>query len=54
MVDVLLTKSGILGNVRVGEDVDENDLKMGWFPDGLVRLLSPDAVAGPRSYCSQL
>ena len=40
--------------MRVGEDVDENDLKMGWFPDGLVRSLSPGVVAGPRSYSSQL
>ena len=54
MVVVLLTRSWARGNVRVGDVVDENDLKMGWLPDGLVRLLSPEAVAGPKSYCSQL
>ena len=42
------------GSVRVGDDVEENDRKMGWLPDGFVRLLSPVAVVGPRSYSSQL
>ena len=54
MVVELFTKSGMRGNTLVGEVVDEKDLKMGWLPDGLVRLLSPPAVVGPKSYSSQL
>ena len=54
MVVELFTRSCTLGNVRVGEVVDEKDLKIGWLPDGFVRLLSPDAVDGPKSYSSQL
>ena len=54
MVVELFTRSCARGKVRVGDVVEENDLKIGWLPEGLVRLLSPDAVAGPKSYSSQL
>ena len=54
MVVVLFTRSCTRGRVLVGDDVDENERKMGWLPEGFVRLLSPVAVVGPRSYSSQL
>ena len=54
MVVELFTRSCARGNVRMGEVLEENDLNIGWLPEGFVRLLSPDAVDGPKSYSSQL
>jgi hypothetical protein len=34
--------------------VEDQDLNIGWLPDGLVRLPSLLDVWGPKSYCSQL
>ena len=49
-----LTKSDIRGNTRVFDVVEDQDLNIGWFPDGFVRLPSLLDVWGPKSYCSQL
>ena len=36
------------------EVVEDQDLNIGWLPDGFVRLPSLLEVWGPKSYCSQL
>jgi hypothetical protein len=54
MTDVFATRFSGRGNVRVADVTDGHDRKMGWVPEGFVNVLSPEAVAGPRSYSSQL